>query len=280
MITWAINDQLKHDRQAKQPLNQPGLVLGQTLFFAAFTVLVFALLFKYVKRLQTKPILLTCLSVGIFLAALAMAGAAALTLNYVTPVSLTLFAIVLAGILTWRFALTFLVTGLAEGCRELDAFISYSHQHGEWVVKNVYEPLKAMRKADGSELNVFFDRKGDGPGEAFTAKYCGDCQLAGVFIPIFSDDYYARAHTRNEMDMAYKRSVEKKIVILPVTHCAQPIPEIYSHLNFVDALANPRFIEGDPERPSRRSRRRGFGERARERGTERLSVARDSGRPC
>ena len=43
--------------------------------------------------------------------------------------------------------------------------------------------------------------------------------------------------------MAYKRSVEKKIVILPVAHCAQSVPEIYSHLNFVDAQANPRFIE-------------------------------------
>ena len=243
LIAWAINDQLKHDRHARQPLNHPGLVLGQTLFFAAFTVLVFALLFKYVKRLQTMPVLLACLSVGVGLAALAMVGKAALTLNYVTPVSLTVFAIVLAGILTWRFALTFLVTGLADGCAKYDAFISYSHQHGEWVVKNVYEPLKAMRKADGSELSVFFDRKEIGPGEAFTAKYMWAIVDSRVFIPIFSDDYYGKAHTRNEMDMAYKRSVEKKIVILPVARCAQPIPEIYSHLNFLDAQANPRFID-------------------------------------
>ena len=112
-------------------------MLGQTLFFAAFTVLVFALLFKYLKRLQTRPVLMACLSVGISLAALAMVGAAALTLKYVMPVGLTLFAIVLAGILAWRFALKFLVTGLAEGCAKYDAFISYSRQHSEWVVKNV-----------------------------------------------------------------------------------------------------------------------------------------------
>ena len=111
------------------------------------------------------------LSVGISVAALAMVAAAALTLKYVTPVGLTLFAIVLAGILAWRFALKFLVTGLAEGSAKYDAFISYSRQHSEWVVKNVYEPLKAMRKADGSELVVFFDRTEIGLGEAFTAKY-------------------------------------------------------------------------------------------------------------
>jgi hypothetical protein len=243
LIAWAISDQLRRDSQAKQPLNHAGLVLGQTLFFGAFTVSVFALLFKYVRRLQTMPMLLACLSVGVSLGALAMAGQAALTLGYVTPVGLTLFAMVLAGVFTWRFALTFLVTGLAEGCAKYDAFISYSHQHSEWVLKNVYEPLKRIRKADGSELAVFFDRREVRLGEAFTAKYMWAIVDSRVFIPIFSDDYYSKVHTRNEMDMAYKRSIEKKIVILPVACCVQPIPEIYSHLNFVDAQANPRFIE-------------------------------------
>ena len=154
-----------------------------------------------------------------------------------------LFAIVLAAILAWRFALKFLVTGIAEGRGKYDAFISYSRQHSEWVMKHVYEPLKAMRKADGSELAVFFDRTEIGLGEAFTTRYMWAIVDSRFFIPIFSEDYYGRKHTRNEMDMAYKRSVEKKIVILPVAHTAQPVPEIYSHLNYVDAQANPRFIE-------------------------------------
>jgi TIR domain len=243
LIAWAINDQLTREGHARRPLNNPALVLGQTLFFAVFTVLVFALLFKFLRRLQTKPALMACLSVGISVAALAMVGAAALTLKYVAPVGLTLFAIVLAGILAWRFALKFLMTGVAEGSAKYDAFISYSRKHSEWVVKNVYEPLKAMRKADGSELAVFFDCAEIGLGEAFTAKYMWAIVDSRCFIPIFSDDYYARNHTRNEMDVAYKRSVEKKIVILPVAHTAQPVPEIYSHLNFVDAKANPLFIE-------------------------------------
>jgi hypothetical protein len=243
LIAWALNDRLQGGTHARQPLNNPALVLGQTLFFAVFTVLVFALLFKFLKRLQTRPALIACLSGGVSLAGLALVGAAALALNYVTPVGLTLFAILLAGILAWRFALKFLVTGVAEGAAKYDAFISYSRQHGDWVVKNVYEPLKTMRKADGSELAVFFDRTEIGLGEAFTARYMWAIVDSRFFIPIFSDDYYARNHTRNEMDMAYKRSVEKKIVILPVARGAHPVPEIYSHLNFVDAQANPLFIE-------------------------------------
>jgi hypothetical protein len=243
LIAWALNDQLKGNRNARQPLNNPALLLGQTLFFAIFTVLLFALLFKFVRRFQTVPGLLACLSIAINLAVLALVVASALTLKYVTPVGLTLFAIVLAAICAWRFALKFLVTGVAEGSGKYDAFISYSRQNSEWVVKNVYEPLRAMRKADGSELAVFFDRTEIGLGEAFTARYMWAIVDSRFFIPIFSDGYYARNHTRNEMDMAYKRAVEKKIVILPVTHTAQPIPEIYSHLNFVDAQANPSFIQ-------------------------------------
>jgi len=243
LIAWALNDQLRAEGHARQPLNNPAIVFGQTLSFAVFTVLVFALLFKFLRRLQTRPGLMACLSAGVSAAALAMVGAVLLALDYVTPVGLTLFAIVLAGILAWRFALTFLVTGLAEGAAKYDAFISYSRQHGDWVAKNIYEPLKAMRKADGSEFTVFFDRTEIGLGEAFTAKYMWAIVDSRCFIPVFTDGYYARNHTRNEMDMAFKRSVERKIVILPVVHTAQPVPEIYSHLNFVDTKANPLFIE-------------------------------------
>jgi hypothetical protein len=243
LIAWALNDRLKTDRNARRPLNSPGLMLGQLLFFAALTVFVFALLFKFLTRWQTRPVVLACVSVGVSLVALLLVGAAALTLRYVVPVGLTLFAIVLAGILAWHFALRFMVTGVAEGSGKYDAFISYSRRHSDWVVKNVYEPLKAMRKADGSELAIFFDRAEIGLGEAFTARYMWAIVDSRYFIPIFSDDYYGRNHTRNEMDMAYKRSVEKKIVILPVAYTAQRVPEIYSHLNYVDAQANPGFIE-------------------------------------
>jgi len=167
----------------------------------------------------------------------------ALALKYVVPVGLTLFTIGLTGILAWHFALMFLVTGVAEGSGKYDAFISYSREHGDWVVKHVYEPLKAMRKADGSELAIFFDRAAIGPGEAFTSKYMWAIVDSRFFIPVFSDDYYGKNHTRNEMDLAYKRSVDKKIVILPIARTSSPVPEIYSHLNYLDASANPGFME-------------------------------------
>lgn len=244
LVTWALNERQYRDASAFQPLDHPALVLTQILAFAAFTVLVFALLFKYVKRLQTHPLVTASLSAGIAAAGLGVIGATMLILKYVTPVGLTLFSIVLTGLLAWRYAFKFLVTGVAEGSGKYDVFISYSRQHGDWVVKNVYEPLKVMRRADGSELSVFFDRTSIGLGEAFTAKYMRAIVDSRFFIPIFSDDYFSKNHCQNEMDVAYKRSVEKKIAILPIAFGGQSVPEIYSHLNYLDVEVNPQFIEG------------------------------------
>jgi len=45
------------------------------------------------------------------------------------------------------------------------------------------------------------------------------------------------------MKFAYKRFVEQKIRILPIAHSNEAVPEIYAGLNYVDAQANPEFIE-------------------------------------
>jgi hypothetical protein len=243
LIAWALTDELQGHKRSRQPLNDAGILLGQVLFFALLTVGAFALLFQYVKPLQTRPVALACLAVAISSATLALAAKAVLSMNYVTPVGLTLFAIVVAGILAWQFTLKFLVSGVADSSGKYDAFISYSRQQSDWVVKNVYEPLKAMRKADGTPLNVFFDRTDIGLGETFTTKYMWAIVHSQFFIAIFSEDYYGRNHCRNEMDLAYKRLVEKKITILPIEVASGAVPPIYSTLNCMDARANPRFIE-------------------------------------
>jgi hypothetical protein len=62
------------------------------------------------------------------------------------------------------------------------------------------------------------------------------------FIPVFSKGYYDKNHCRNEMDLAYKRSVEQKIKILPVALSEDDVPQIYSHLNYVDVRANKSFM--------------------------------------
>lgn len=227
-----------------QPNNNPVLLIVQFLAFAALTVAVFALLFQYVKRLQTQPVLTAVISVAVAVAALAGLAAAGLRLRFATPVGLTLFAIVLAGALAWQFALKFLVTGMAEGSNKYDVFISYSRQQGDWVVANVLEPLKAMRKADGSPLAIYFDKESISIGEAFTTKYMWAIVDSRFFLPIFSPEYYGKMHCRNEMDLAYKRAMDKRVALLPVATTLAAVPPIYAHLNIAIADQNAAFFEG------------------------------------
>jgi len=244
LVAWALNDQLKKIPLAKQPLNHPVVIISLILFFAFFTVLIFALLFKFVKLLQTKPLVIAILSFVIGMALLWAFGAVILTIaNKVTPVGLTLMGMALAAILAWRYAYKFLVTGIAEGSQKYDVFISYSHGNSDWVVKNVYEPLKAMRTPDGDKLSIFFDSKSIGIGEAFTAKYMWGIVDSRFFIPIISKEYYGKNHCKNEMDLAYKRSVEKLLHILPIAFSYEAVPQIYTHINFSDITVNPNFIE-------------------------------------
>jgi len=242
LVAWAIDDQRNLNKNARQPLNQPAVILGQILFFSILAVVIFALLFKYVKALQTKPLLISVVSFLVGAGVLAALSAALLSLGYVTQLGLTLIAMLLAVLLTWRFAMKFLVTGVAEGAGKYDVFISYSRQHGDWVIKNLYEPLMDLRDANGKKLSVFFDRAEIGVGEAFTSKYMWAIVDSRFFIPVFSKGYYDKNHCRNEMDLAYKRSVEQKIKILPVALSEDDVPQIYSHLNYLDAKVNKSFM--------------------------------------
>jgi hypothetical protein len=243
VVASAISAQLTGGG-ALQPIDHPGLLLLQILVFGALTAAAFALLFEYLKRLQTHPVLTAVLSAIIALAGLAGTAAAGRLLGFATPVGLPLFAIGLAALLAWHFALKFLVTGLAEGSGKYDVFISYSRQQGDWVVANVLEPLKAMRKSDGSPLAIYFDKESISIGEAFTTKYMWAIVDSTFFLPVFSPEYYGKMHCSNEMDLAYKRAMDKRVALLPVATTLAAVPAIYSHLNIAIADQNAAFFEG------------------------------------
>ena len=245
-LAWALNEKMADvdDRIAKQPLEGLSVIIFQTLFFSLFTVLIFALLFKYIKRLQTKPKLLAILSyLGGVILLLIYGVLIYYVANKVIPVGLTLIAMAIAAFLAWRFAYKFLVTGIAEGSEKYDVFISYSHGNSDWVKKNVFEPLQEFRKPNGDKLKIFFDVKSIGVGEAFTSKYMWGIVDSKFFVPVISEEYYGKNHCKNEMDLAYKRSVEKLLHIIPIAFSYDCVPEIYTHINFSDITVNPNFIE-------------------------------------
>ena len=243
IMAWALNEKIIEDKIAKQPLDSIAIIIGQTLFFSLFVVLMFALIFKYVNSLQTKPKLLAVLAFVIGLIFFAVYGALIYYLNKIIPIGLTLIGMLIATLLAWRFAYKFLVTGVVEGSQKYDVFISYSHGNSDWVKKNVLAPLQEYRKPNGDKLEIFFDEKSIGLGEAFTSKYMWGIVDSKYFIPIISEEYYKKNHCRNEMDLAYKRYVEKMLKMLPIAFSYAAVPEIYNHINFADITVNPNFME-------------------------------------
>ena len=247
VLTWAISDLLDENVRLNLPIENLYVVIGQMFFFAFFVVLIFALIYKYVKLLQTKPVIIAILSFLTGILFLFIYYKLILTFKSVIPVGQTVAAMLVSAGLSWRFAYKFLVTGVAEGAQKYDVFISYSRSQSDWVVKNVYEPLAAYRKPDGDKLNIFFDKKSIGIGEAFTSKYMWAIVDSKLFVPVVSDDYYGKNHCRNELDLAVNRNVEKKLTINMVAFNFEAVPEPYRTYNFLDINANPGFIESIKE---------------------------------
>ncbi len=242
-MAWALNEKIVDEKIAKQPLDSIVVIIGQTLFFSLFTVLIFALLFKYVKSLQTKHKTLAVLAFLLGLVFFAIYGVLIYYFDKIIPIGLTLIGMFIATLLAWRFAYKFLVTGVVEGSQKYDVFLSYSHGNSEWVKKNVLEPLREYRKPNGDKLEIFFDEKSIGIGEAFTSKYMWGIVDSQFFIPVISEEYYKKNHCRNEMDLAYKRFVEKRLKMCPIAFSFGAVPEIYNHINFADITVNPKFME-------------------------------------
>jgi len=243
IVTWALSDLLGNNSNLKLPIENLYVIIGQILFFSLFTVLVFALLFKYVKSLQTKPAFIAVLAFMISMIFFFIYGKLILSFNYVIPAGHTIAAMIVASLLSWRFAHKFLVTGVAEGSQKYDVFISYSRSQGDWVDKNVYEPLAAFRKPNGDKLNIFFDKKSIGIGEAFTAKYMWAIVDTKNFIAILSEDYYIKNHCRNELDCAVKRKVEKLLNIQMIAFSDKAVPEAFNSFNYFEKTRNPDFIK-------------------------------------
>jgi hypothetical protein len=244
LVAWTLSEELANADQKiiKQYESSLVIISIQTIAFSLFTVLIFALLFKYVKRLQTKPWALALLSILISIGVLALYVLLFISLNKIPLISLTVIGILLASILAWRFAYKFLVTGIAEGASDIDLFISYSHGDSTWVRENVYEPLKDF-KVNGRPLKIFYDVKTIKIGEAFTSKYMWGIVDSRLFVPIMSKEYYKKNHCKNEMDLAYKRYIEKLIDIMPIAFSFDFVPEIYQHVIVADITVEKDFID-------------------------------------
>lgn len=230
LLAWALNDQLKPVPIAKKPMESMVFIMAMLLFFSFFVAQIYALLFKFVRKLQTKPRIISALSflIGTFL----YLGTGFLLLNFmdtIIPIGLTLVSMLMVSLMAAHFCNKFLITKFAEGSDKYDVFISYSHAHKDEVKKNIYQPLSEFTKSNGEKLNIFFDEKSIGIGEAFTSKYMWGIVDSKYFVSFISEDYYGKSHCKNELDLAYFRTLENPplIQIYPIAKDIKYVPEIY-----------------------------------------------------
>ena len=243
LLSWALHDQLRGNTLAKQPLDSVAVILGLILFFSFFNALIFALLFKYIKSLQTKPLSIAVISFIISSLLLIGVGMAFLATDQVIPAGLPLISILITSVLAWRFAHKFLTTGVAKVDPDYDIFISYSHSESDWVYKNVFEPLSEFVKPNGEKLKIFFDRKSIKLGEAFTSKYMWGIVRSKLFVSVMSEVYYKKNHCRNEIDLALQRSTEKLMDMTIIAIEFDYVPAIFRKDNILVASVDPEFIE-------------------------------------
>jgi hypothetical protein len=246
LLAWAIDDQLagKHsETEVRAPLNKPWVLIGQIIFFSLLTAILFALFFKYIKAFQTRPIIIAALSFITGLLLLAGVFAAILAIDHVLLVGLTIIAMLITAVLAWRYSIKFLVTGVVKGSGKHDVFISYSREEAKWVKEQIYEPLTKLRKAGDKPLDIFFDEKSIGIGEAFTTKYMRGIADSRYFLPILSKGYYDRNHCRNEMELGYQRFVEKRMKYIPVALKYEDVPPEFIKDNLIIADGDSNFFE-------------------------------------
>ena len=198
--------------------------------FALLTCLFFAFCYKYIKSLQTKPLLIAVLSFLGGILILSLLVYALLRIDYIVRPALPGVSMFWAAFLAWRFAHKFLVTGIAEGSGKYDVFISYSFGDSAWVKEKLYLPLKELKKPDGSKLSIFFAENSIEIGELFVSKYMKAIVNSKLFIPVMSKEYYKKNHCKNEMDLAVKRKIEELINICILAFDYNYVPAEFTNM--------------------------------------------------
>lgn len=204
--------------------------LGMAFLFGLLASVFFALIYKYLEYLQTKPLLIAFISFSIGVLLLIGLGFAFLRIGFVIRPTLPAVSMFWASFLAWRFAKKFLVTGLIKGSGKYDIFISYSFSNSDWVKKHLYYPLCELKKSDGSKLEIFFAEKNIRIGELFVSKYMKAIVNSKLFIPVMTEEYYKKNHCKNEMDLALNRKIGEFMKICILNFKQEYIPAEFGNI--------------------------------------------------
>jgi hypothetical protein len=217
-VAWALNDLVSPSETGRpQPVANAWLLVALALLTSLASWGVFLLLFRLWKTPPSKLWLLAMLS---FVAGVVLLAAVSLLFwlagKIFPQVSAVLLSIVLGtiiGRLHVKAVLddAMLPTGDAAAVGDYyDIFISYSHEPAnvEWVNTHIYQPLLALRKADGTALRIFMDKSELTVGMLWFRKLALSIQETAVFLPVYSPDYFQRGYCLWESEVAQRKLIK------------------------------------------------------------------------
>jgi hypothetical protein len=138
-----------------------------------------------------------------------------------------------------------LESGKLQAAESYDVFISYSRDSGnaKWVEEQVFKPLCAARRVDGTPLNIFFDTRSIRVGDFWYRRLALAIAGSRYFVAVYSDDYFKKAFCLHELTLALARSAQKPDFVLPLLRTSNPVPPGFDHIQHIDVRQKPDFIE-------------------------------------
>lgn len=122
--------------------------------------------------------------------------------------------------------------GRALAARPLDVFISYPQVRRQWVIENVYEPLKEWRTAE----RVFLDMEAIQVGAGWLATLAEAVDECRVFLPVYCPEFFRSEFCQWELQLAVKRDpIGAKRIVVPMMIEHVPLPQYCSLIQHTDA---------------------------------------------
>ncbi|HTU70158.1 MAG TPA: TIR domain-containing protein [Candidatus Baltobacteraceae bacterium] len=261
LLAWAIGDERAFLRFDPATPDRPGALLFLVIAFSLITVGAFVALFFALRRLplgalrSALPWIAAGLALGCGIVVFIAFEVAMFTMaNKIQPqVSLVALGMLLAAVLcgVWGARMEFEVLQQIGGdptreAYDWDVFISYAHEEMDWVVANVYEPLKRAQPANGRALKIFFDKNSIRYAAVWQDNIVHSIAGSRFVVAVFSEVYFSRPYCNWEIRRAYRKLIDRGLdsrVVFGVMRGKVAVPKAIDDIQYESIEDNPGLMD-------------------------------------
>jgi hypothetical protein len=256
-VAWAISERLTNGTGAHVSLYaDPAVLAGFTLLLSLLAAIVFTTVFRLLRprRIAVAAAAAAAFAIPVAVLVLVVAVLASQHVMYlqitveIAGVALAVILCTVAGREQVRRDL--LISSYLDGRkpveRRYDVFVSYSRddENAAWVERNVVEPLRVARNADGKPLAIFFDRTAIRDGASWYDSILAALWGSDTMIAVYTARYFERRTCTDELLTAMRRRIDDaSFTVLPLSRIADGVPLRYRGIQYVDVVRHPDFMD-------------------------------------